>query len=100
MENDQIFAADAILDQSSGTSRSRLKGHQGQDITKAALGAIEPQKLMDYEDTPLLSRDYDRNSSAGRLTPSESGDRPPLAWSGERDHEGKPWWNTPSVRVT
>ena len=99
MESDQVFTADAILDQPSSTSSPLYNRRRGHDAMQSAVGGIESQKITDYEDSPLLSRDNHRDYSAGRLTPDEDEDRPLPTWSGERDHEGKPWWKTPSVRA-
>ena len=55
----------------------------GSDISRA-----EPD-----ESSPLLSRTFEFEDS-----PTPNGDdRPPPTWYGERDHEGKPWYRTPSV---
>ena len=45
------------------------------------------------EQSPLLSRTFEFQDAP---TPDDD-DRPPPTWSGERDHEGKPWYQTPAV---
>ena len=59
----------------------------------------ERQKKVSTEASPLLSRDLEDSSSVGSSMPEAEAidDRGPPAWSGERDYEGRPWWNTPSV---
>ena len=99
MENDPAFVADAHLEI---TSRSRSRhsyraNHRAHDSIGAANSAIESSKGSDSAETPLLSRsieeDFARPSSSddGKPQPEEA------EWSGAKDFEGRPWWNTPSV---
>ena len=65
-------------------SKTKRLSSTGSDISR-----VEPD-----ESSPLLSRTFDFEDSP---TPNDD-DRPPPTWYGERDHEGKPWYRTPSVR--
>ena len=75
-------------------------GHPFRHTNESKRDRTEARRTISTEDTPLLSRDPDSLSSAGSLTPGaeEIDDRGPPAWSGERDFEGRPWWNKPNVR--
>ena len=101
MENDQAFAADAALQlpSSKPPPPPYHGGHAGRTGAIAASGGVESHKDTDYEDTPLLSRDIDDDDDVAS-TPhvEDGGDRGPPGWSGERDFEGRPWWNKPSVQ--
>ena len=96
MENDQVFASDAAI--STAVPQSYNGGHRGHDATIAAYGGIEAYKDTDYEATPLLSGGVDDGYVGGATRPGDGEDRDPPGWSGERDFEGRPWWNKPTVR--
>ena len=94
MENNEAFEAEAALEVRERVQRSKRRGNGTVKLTNGGSGS---RKENDYDDTPLLSRevDHDYGSSSEAL---EDGDgRAPPEWSGERDFEGKPWWNKPSV---
>lgn len=99
MENDQVFAADAALQfPSSNAPPPPYNGrHAGHTVAVAASGGVEAHKDSDYEDTPLLSREVDDDFGARAPRREDGEDRGPPGWSGERDFEGRPWWNKPSV---
>ncbi len=95
MDNDAVFVAEANVDHRLRES-SPFRHNNGQDLgvdaVTSAYGAAV-RKDVDHEDTPLLSRIDEE------VTYEESGhDQGPI-WSGERDFEGKSWWNRPSVRI-
>lgn len=101
MENDQPFELDAEMNALGRlSSRSRRRSsHKGQDALEAAYGPSMSHKETDHENTPLLQRDSDEEVEAGGNTVHEGDDgRAPPSWEGERDFEGRPWWNRPSVR--
>lgn len=95
MENDAVFEAEAHVDHRLRDS-SPSPHYDGQDLGVDAVtstyGAVT-RKDVDYEDTPLLSR-----IDNGVTDAEERGHNEPPAWHGERDFEGKTWWNRPSVR--
>lgn len=99
MENGQVFAADAALQlPSSKAAPPPYKGrHAGHPVAVAASAGVEIPKDSDYEDTPLLSRDIDDDYDTHASRREDGDDRGPPRWSGERDFEGRPWWNKPSV---
>ena len=98
MENDQVFAAEPDID--SRLRESPSSRHDGgphhtvsaltPDSDRSAL-----RKKADDEDTPLLSRVDDDVEYAEDSTEDDG-----PSWSGERDFEGKTWWNRPSVRIS
>ena len=98
-QNDQVFEADqevnAYLHLPSSSS------HKGRDTLKAAFGRFNSKQEAEDDRTPLLGgnrgQDQDGSSSPSNLT--RDGE-PTSAWEGERDFEGRPWWNKPSVRMT
>ena len=97
MENDQVFAVDADIDARMRKNPSlRYKDSQvsGVDALPSGTSRAASRKDRDYEDTPLLSRTDDDSTY---VEGSDQDEGP--SWSGERDFEGKPWWNKPSVRV-
>ena len=75
-------------------------GHSFRHSREIKRDRTEARRTVSTEDTPLLSRGPDSLPSAGTSTPDaeEIDDRDPPAWSGERDFEGRPWWNKPNVR--
>ena len=98
MENDQVFAADAALQiPASKAAPPRYHGDTARAVATAANGGAEAHKDADYENTPLLSRDPDDDYGAPAPRHQDDEDRGPPKWSGERDFEGQPWWNKPSV---
>ena len=101
MENDQAFEADADVDALERLdSRSRQRSsHKGQEALEAAFGRFGSRRDTNQEDTPLLRRDGDQEDEIDGYTEhGESNGRAPPTWDGERDFEGRPWWNMPSVR--
>lgn len=99
MENDQVFAADAALSLPSNPAPPPYdeRRHAGRTFATAASGGVDTHKDADYEATPLLSRDVDDDHGARAHRHEDDDDRGPPVWSGERDFEGLPWWNKPSV---
>lgn len=100
MENDQVFEAEADIEAfESVDSGSRPRSsHKGHDTLKAAFGSFEPERERDHERTPLLPRENGQNRMNGRGLKNGNGDRRESpSWDGERDFEGRPWWNKPSV---
>lgn len=99
MENEEVFRADAELDgfERMYTGSSRRAMQKGHGTAKAALGSSEPDRDIHDEETPLISS----NREDGGAEESEHGageTRETPKWDGERDFEGRPWWNKPSVR--
>ncbi|KAL8827659.1 MAG: hypothetical protein Q9191_003053 [Dirinaria sp. TL-2023a] len=99
MASDQAFDADAHH-RVHPRSRSRHSDRDNQpahDSIGAGNGATERYKGSDSEETPLLSRsieeDFAHRSSSDDGEPhSEEAE-----WSGAKDFEGRPWWDTPSM---
>lgn len=69
MENEEFFEADAEV-------------------------RFESERDIRHEESPLLSGDGPREASEV----GASDIRGPSKWDGERDFDGRPWWNKPSVR--
>ena len=89
-----MFGADAdaeALERLDSRSRQR-SSHKGQDAMEASFGRFGSRKDTDLENTPLLRHDGDQEDE----NDARSGRAPP-SWDGERDFEGRPWWNKPSV---
>lgn len=101
MESDRAFEVDADLDTLNRlSSRSQERAsHKGRDALEAAFGRFGSHKERDHEQTPLLQRDTDGvdELEGDRESGGDDGRVPPT-WEGERDFEGRPWWNKPSVR--
>lgn len=102
MENDQAFEAEADIEALERVD-SRLRqrsSHKGHDTLKAALGGFESEAERNDEHSPLLPRvageDHDSDRTLGN---DEEGRRGSPTWEGERDFEGRPWWNKPSVWI-
>lgn len=67
---------------------------------KAIYGSFEPPKDAIREHSPLLPPGRDRSSFNKDTETRKTGNadtRGPPKWDGERDFEGRPWWNKPSV---
>lgn len=98
MDDDRVFAEDAPLQlpYPKAAPPPYNGRHAGQPVAVAASG-VAARKDSDYEDTPLLSRDIDDDCGARAPHREDGDDRGPPSWSGERDFEGRPWWNRPSV---
>ena len=98
-QNDQVFEADQDINAFERLpSRSAPSSQQGHDVMKAAYGALEPHDTVDTDRTPLLSRERTSNGGSEDGTTGGEGDRRRSpTWDGERDFEGRPWWNMPSV---
>ena len=96
-QNDQVFEADQ--DVNAFEHLLSHSSHKGQDTLRAAFGGFESQQDEEDDRTPLLVRDTDQNYGAGEGTPGARADgRAAPTWERERDFEGRPWWNMPSVR--
>ena len=100
MENEEAFEADAEVRgleqmQLRSSNRSTQKGH---DTVIAAYGGFESEREIHNEESPLLSPD---RGGQGREAPENGADeiRESPKWEGDRDFEGQPWWNKPSVRL-
>ena len=100
MENEQAFEADADIgafESLNSLSRQRSP-NQGRDTMKAAFGTFGPQDENTSETTPLIARQDGHTQNDGEGTGDRADDdRGPPTWDGERDFEGRPWWNKPSV---
>lgn len=99
MENEEAFEADAeIHGLEQMRSRSSYRSmHKGHDTVIAASGGFESERDIQSEDSPLLpSNRGDGGREASEYGADET--RGPPKWDGERDFEGRPWWNKPSVR--
>lgn len=97
MENDQVFAAEAEIDsrlREDPSSRPNGGRHHTAIAEPPDSGRPASRRKVDDEDTPLLSRTDDDLT----IAEDDSQDDGP-SWSGERDFEGKTWWNKPSVRI-
>lgn len=94
MQNDLVFTGQASMDATSALrSRPSQRGH---DAVTAASGGFEVFKDTEYESAPLLDRDDEDGD--GRLeSPNGDGQRGRVEWEGEKDFEGRPWWNKPSI---
>ncbi len=98
MENEQVFEVNAELRglehmDSPSSYPSTQKGH---DTGKAAFRGLESEGSIRNEESPLLSPNREDEGAEG----SDHGvgeTREPPKWDGERDFEGRPWWNKPSV---
>lgn len=95
MENNEVFEAEAALEARSRSYGSRRRGN---GVVKAtANGGIGSRKESDFDETPLLSREVDHDYGSSTEASDDGDTRGPPAWSGERDFEGRLWWNKPSV---
>ncbi len=91
MENNEAFEAEATLEARSRSYRSKRRANG------AVNGGRGSHKENDYDETSLLSREIDQDYASADGTSDDGDTRGPPEWSGERDFEGKPWWNKPSV---
>lgn len=92
-----MFKADETLQ---AQSSIRLRpSHIGHDIVNITTGGIESQGYPDNEATPLLAEE---NGKSGARPTDIGGDneRAEQHWSGDKDFEGRPWWNKPLVGCT
>ena len=94
MENNEAFEAEAALE---ARSRSYQSRYHGNGSGKASSSRIGTRKENDYDETPLLSREIDNDYGSTSDALDNEDSRGPPEWSGERDFEGKSWWNKPSV---
>ena len=94
MENNEAFEAEAALE---ARERSQRFQRRGNGTVKSTTGGSGSRNGSDYDDTPLLSRELNHDYGSSSELVEESDSRAPPEWSGERDFEGKPWWNKPSV---
>ena len=94
MENNEAFEAEAALEV---RQRSQRPHRRGNGMTKSIIGGSGSRRESDYDETPLLSREANHDYGSRSDTPDQEESRGPPEWSGERDFEGKPWWNRPSV---
>lgn len=99
--NDQVFEADqdvnAFEQMGPKSRKSDSSLHKGRDTMKAAFGVLESQEHMRDDHTPLLSRERSQSYGSREETVAGGDGRGDPSWDGERDFEGRPWWNTPSV---
>lgn len=99
MENEEAFEADAEVDaleqlRSRSSHRYTQKGH---DKVTSDLGGFDSDRGNHNEESPLLS--HERGDGSTEASEHGAGEtRGPPKWDGERDFEGRPWWNKPSVR--
>ena len=105
MENDQVFEADAVIDaRISRTSppsyrENERESESGSDSANTSYAAVEAQKNLEYEETPLLAGGA--NGGNNTTAPPDPDDRRGApTWYGERDFEGKSWRHKPSVSRT
>ena len=99
MENEEPFEADAEiqgLEQMRARSSHRFT-QKGHDTLVGASADFQPDRDINSEESPLLPPNY---GHGGGEASEHSADevRGPPTWDGERDFEGRPWWNKPSVR--
>lgn len=102
-QNNQAFEADQAIDAldrlPSRSGISRGSSHKGHDALKAVFGGYGTREDVEHDRTPLLSRDHGRDHDNFNDTDqSERDGQGPPTWEGERDFDGRPWWNKPSVR--
>lgn len=102
-QNDQAFEADQGINGYERlpprSSSSRPSSHKGRDALKAAFGGFEGNQEEENDRTPLLKKGQNqRGGSRSDVDDGEGDNRGPPTWEGERDFEGRPWWNMPSVR--
>lgn len=98
MENDEVFAADANLEARSNVrARQDRSSPRGQDPVISKHRGSQISKHISYDETPLLSQDIDHVYGSSTEPSDDEDGRDPPTWSGERDFEGKAWWNKPSV---
>ena len=64
---------------------------------KIVSNGIESQNDPDNENTSLLAGHAPR-SDTGLDGSVDGEERNNQKWSGDKDFEGRPWWNKPSVR--
>ena len=88
-----MFAAESEIDSRLLETQSpRHNHHTAANAITPESGRSTSPKTVDDEDTPLLSRTDDDVAYVGDNIEDEG-----PSWSGERDFEGKTWWNRPSV---
>ena len=90
MENEEVFQADAGLNGLERMYSRHQSKNKGQDTLE-----VTGRHTHD-EESPLLSSGREDEGEAIEHGASEA--REPPKWDGERDFEGRPWWNKPSVR--
>lgn len=94
MENEQMFKADETL-QAQPNVRLR-PSHLGHDLVQITAGGIESHKISDDDNAPLLAkRSVDSDVTSDGFGNGINGAE--QRWSGDKDFEGEPWWNKPSV---
>jgi MFS family permease len=97
MENNQLFEAEAILEDDE--VEQRLGGHNNNNGTgiramTAGDGVYDKHLVsVSTEESPLLA-----NRSGGASGEDNDGDTG-TQWPGATDFEGLPWWKRPSVRL-
>lgn len=92
--NEQMFKADEAVQIQ---SKVRLRpSHLGHDLVQITAGGIESHKNLDGENAPLLAKGND-DSGATYDGFGDGHERSEQHWSGDKDFEGRPWWNKPSV---
>ena len=100
-ENQQVFETNQDVDGferlDSSSRHDAGASTTGQHVMEAAFGRLESHEAVD-DRTPLLATRGEENAQIEQDNGNvESDGRKPPTWEGERDFEGKPWWNRPSV---
>ena len=97
-QNEQVFEADQ--DVNAFERLPSTSTHKGRDTLRAVSGWFTSQQNTEDDRTPLLGGDRGRDQR-GSTSPSNGrgDDSTTPVWEGERDFEGRPWWNMPSVRT-
>ena len=99
MENEQVFQAETeIAELNKHLSRDSRRSHDGYDAVQAAVGGFDTRPPIISERTRLLGQEQ----SDSRSDTHEGGNPPPdgndgLAWDGEHEFDGLPWYKKPSV---
>ena len=100
-QNQQVFGSNQDVDGlerlDSSSRHNAGASSTGQHVMEAAFGGFESHDDED-DQTPLLGERRVEDPLSENNTENVDGDsRKPPTWEGERDFEGKPWWNRPSV---
>lgn len=98
MENNQAFEAEADIEALERVDRHlhQRSSRNGRNTMKAALGGFDTEGERNDENSPLLPPGLAEDRESEGNGDGDRRDSP--TWSGERDFEGHPWWNKPSVR--
>lgn len=97
-QNDQVFEADQDINALEQLrSRSAQSRHKSHETMRAASGTFESQEGVETDSTPLLGGSRGGNDGESNGRGDDTGQGPKSTWDGERDFEGRSWWNKPSV---